>query len=188
MCGDGIAQFANDAIHVELTGAVNNARFEEREDGDVYLVADTDIQQGQEVLVEYHISYWLGMVRHDRPCQLPCNILDWCRAHVEIEDALQSTDDIICIESYVGLDIVDVDWLAHTGGIDNCPASMCDDAQVETMIMGVATYTVKTRTSVRRCHVLLIRQDSLHNNTMHTLVAWRWNAKESFQYLRTVLT
>jgi hypothetical protein len=77
---EGFAQFSNDAIHPELTGKTNNCVFVEKVvdvthsteiDGEatctktkkrrrVFLLADRDIDQDEELLVAYGLGYWLS--------------------------------------------------------------------------------------------------------------------------------
>jgi hypothetical protein len=156
--GDGVAQLANDAIHPELTGATNNARFEEREEEKgvniVYLVADTDIEPGQEILVEYHISYWIALRFHER---VPPSISEWCHAHAQVQEALKRKGVITCIEAYRGVQTRD------------------DEEVPGVHMVGVAEYLVLTkRRKVRECQVLLVRHDAKDDNRICTHLEWRW--------------
>lgn len=181
--GNGVAQLANDAIHPELTGASNNARFEEREEEHgstiVYLVADADIELGQEILVEYHISYWIALRCHE---SVPPTISEWCHAHAHVQDALKRQGIITCIEAYRGV-------------------RTCDDSMPGVNSVGVADYLVLTkRQKVRECEVLLVRHDAQDDNQVCTHIEWRWkknfinddnaddNNDDAFTHLCTVVS
>ena len=79
--GKGVGQFANDAIHPEVSGHENNAKFDFFEDR-VYLTALRDIAPHEEILVDYHISYWLHKKDDAR---LPEKLREW----IALQDAVQ---------------------------------------------------------------------------------------------------
>ena len=177
---EGIAQLANDAIHTEVTGASNNARFEVWKDGQVYLMADRDIDIGEEILVDYHISYWIALADNDDQA-IPESVRDWCRHQAVVERALQGTGEIESTEAYQGVRIVDAEWVADAGGV-----VMNDDVNWrDATLLGVASYAVRARDTHRKCEVLLAKAagDGTH-------LAWRWcstaAARRPFTYMRTV--
>lgn len=57
--GDGVAQIANDAVHPCATNRSNNCEFH-WEGGACFLRATRRILPGQELMVSYHLVYWLG--------------------------------------------------------------------------------------------------------------------------------
>lgn len=78
------AQMANDAMHVDVTGFENNARFVEFKVGrgtrmQVWLVATRSIAEGDEILVSYGIDYWLNQ---RKTCRLSRPVRHWLRPHV----------------------------------------------------------------------------------------------------------
>lgn len=56
--GKGLAQFANDAIYIELTGKNNNSHFIQR-GRYILLIANEDIEKNDEILASYGIDYWI---------------------------------------------------------------------------------------------------------------------------------
>lgn len=107
LSGRGVGQLANDAIHVEVTGQRNNCVFIER-GNKVYVAAKRDIYPGEELLVSYHISYWISTVRaaDDVAKSLPGSVLFWINCHKELEDLLRKHlvhEHTVCIEDYIGV-------------------------------------------------------------------------------------
>ena len=60
--GKGVAQLANDAICIELTGKKNNSYFTQR-GRYILLIASTNINKNDEILVPYGIDYWKGQLK-----------------------------------------------------------------------------------------------------------------------------
>lgn len=88
-----VAQMANDALHVDVTGLENNTRFTEREWGgggerggrrrtrppQVWLEATRRIRAGEEILVTYGLNYWLN--RREKRVPLTRPVRHWLRPH-----------------------------------------------------------------------------------------------------------
>ena len=108
---EGSAQFANDAVHPDVTGKNNNCLFVEKTVGvgmtdngkrvqlrrRVFLVADRDIDQDEELLVAYGLDYWLSWNRvgQKRNKLAPienesehrnCVLRDWLTSHARVTD------------------------------------------------------------------------------------------------------
>lgn len=92
----GIAQMANDAIHPELAGVRNNCDF--MIDGtSAHLRTTRAVRAGEELLVDYHISYWLG--RSSNP-SLAKETRAWLRCHKRVVRALERLG--CTVDGYVG--------------------------------------------------------------------------------------
>lgn len=74
---NGLAQMANDAIHPEISGTVNNCRFRTTSDG-AFLRTVRRVAAGEELLVPYCLPYWL--YRRNFP-SLPPKLTYWLRCH-----------------------------------------------------------------------------------------------------------
>ena len=93
----GIAQMANDVIHFELTGLRNNCEFQI--DGTVaYLRTTRAVRADEELLVDYHISYWLG--RTSKRQRLAKETRTWLRCHKRVVGALERLG--CTVEGYLG--------------------------------------------------------------------------------------
>lgn len=88
LVGRGVGQLLNDAIAVELTGRTNNCAFVHRR-GRIFVVAIRNIAAGEELLADYHISYWIGMARAAPPPPLPPRVLRWAERQLAVETALR---------------------------------------------------------------------------------------------------
>lgn len=100
--GCGLGQLANDAVHEELTGRRNNAEFAEHA-GRVYLVACHDIEPGEEVLVDYHISYWIAFA-DDADVVSDGRLREWAAAQGRVQQGLRDALGGFCtLEAYHGL-------------------------------------------------------------------------------------
>jgi hypothetical protein len=142
--GKGLGQFANDAIHEEVTGHTNNCEFVEV-GRKVYLRAMHDIEPGEELLVSYHISYWVDSMREpdaeDRcpVCMWPEAVRHWARCHCHVQDLLVEQLRVrLGFEEYLGLltDFCD--------GSPPCCSSTSSDGNDHEM-RGVAVYLVRIR-------------------------------------------
>lgn len=91
--GRGVGQLLNDAIDPDLSGRKNNCEFCER-GSRVYIVASRNISPGEELMVDYSISYWISMARepallHPPASSLPPEVKRWAAVHRSVEDALK---------------------------------------------------------------------------------------------------
>lgn len=98
--GKGVGSLVNDAIHFELSGRVNNCEYVHHRNNRVYVAASRDIRAGEELLVEYHISYWMG---HCRAPRLPENVAHWAACHERLQAALSSALGRCSLEEYLGV-------------------------------------------------------------------------------------
>ena len=85
---DGVAQIANDAIHPCATRRVNNCEFHWK-DGACFLRATKRVEPGQELLVSYHIAYWICR-RRAASAYLPPAARDWLRVVRTVSDQLEA--------------------------------------------------------------------------------------------------
>lgn len=85
-CASSIGQLANDAIHLEISGKKNNCEFHFAGGRRVFLRTLVDVPKDTELLVEYHITYWLG--RSNRP-ELPLPLTSWLKNHEIVAEAVQ---------------------------------------------------------------------------------------------------
>jgi len=145
----GLAHFANDALHREITGLDNNCDFVEvrrkarpsrcgSTHPMVYLVATRDIRAGEELLVCYCMQYWLHKARD----HLPPNVADWLAQHERIERELLGPGKI---EQYLGVEVDEEEEgvrirgraryvvvypsheeLSGVGGCNGCNGCSCD--------------------------------------------------------------
>ena len=91
---EGLAQYANDAIHVSLTGKENNATFEEvvLQNGEkkCFLVSkDQVIRKDEEICVSYTLSYWIDLLRHHSCDTFTPELVHWIRCHIFTENILK---------------------------------------------------------------------------------------------------
>lgn len=109
----GIGQFLNDAIHPEITGRKNNCRFVESADYRLYIATKRPIRAGEELLVSYHLSYWIGLLRKPRllrKLRIPRELVDWTRCHKNVEDLLRrQLHRGISLDAYIGVRLVNDD-------------------------------------------------------------------------------
>lgn len=82
---DGIAQMANDAIHLEISGRRNNCDFLV-EGTSAYLRTTRHVHEGEEMLVDYHFSYWLA---RSSSKNLAKETRTWLRCHKRVISALK---------------------------------------------------------------------------------------------------
>jgi hypothetical protein len=61
--GKGLAQFANDAIYIKLTGKTNNAYFTQN-GRYIFLIASKNIKKHDEILVSYGMNYWIKEINY----------------------------------------------------------------------------------------------------------------------------
>jgi hypothetical protein len=90
LLGRGVAQLANDAIDPEVSGRANNCEFVERVSKGkvrVYLAATRDVRAGEELLVPYHLGYWLPRAGDEG---LPRNVRTWLECQARIQARLQA--------------------------------------------------------------------------------------------------
>jgi hypothetical protein len=139
----GVAQLANDSICPELTGRVNNCRFEVLDEDQclkrkrVFLVADADIRPNEELLVDYHISYWIGMAEAvaNKRNQLPEEVHAWALCQGAIQKRLTEVTGAQCIEAYHGVTSVPSSTSLSSPTRNNNDAS-------SGVARGIATYTL----------------------------------------------
>ena len=86
LCNAGIAQMANDAIHREVSGRSNNCDF--RIVGtSAFLRTTREVRRDDEMLVDYHISYWLA---RSSSKTLPKETRTWLRCHKRVISSLEA--------------------------------------------------------------------------------------------------
>lgn len=174
--GQGLAQFANDAIHPEISGGIsNNCTFEvvqrtrrqqqgvgmqgvgdqgvRHQDTDadaascawrVYLVTERDVFPGEELLVSYHISYWLD---HDATrisarlsTRLPPELVFWLECQTSVQAMLREClHEGLNIEEYVNSHAEEDDTKS---GLD-CHMRDDDDEEEEEVKTGWFIYDVR---------------------------------------------
>lgn len=61
--GKGLAQFANDAIYINLTGKTNNSYFNQN-GRYIFLLASKDIKKHDEILASYGMNYWIKEINY----------------------------------------------------------------------------------------------------------------------------
>ncbi len=83
---DGAAQLCNDAIHEQVTGRRNNCTFDWHA-GEPYLRTTQAVAAGEELLVEYHITYWLSRARWDA---LPPEARAWLECVAALRKVLRA--------------------------------------------------------------------------------------------------
>jgi SET domain len=166
LAGKGVAQLANDAIHHELTGLHNNCRFEERGHR-VYLVAKRDIAPNEELLVSYHISYWIETVRyqHVGVCiALPDHVRFWISCHLALEDLLRKRlhRKKLEIDAYHGLR-TDVNENKETIGVVTYSISLNSSAEPTSDCCRCKCKCLSSTAMVRWS--LLLKKDEHDNET-----------------------
>jgi hypothetical protein len=142
--GKGLAQFANDALHQELTGHRNNCEFIEVDDR-VYICATYDIPAHNELLVSYHLSYWMGMLRDQDASNWPDHVRHWVACHCHIEDLLRRMlaidvrmDEYLGVTRYSFFQSKAVDVVQVHDVVVDVPGDCGDERDA----VGIATYSV----------------------------------------------
>ena len=104
LCADGLAQMANDAIHQEVSGQLNNCDFLVQGTC-AYLRTTRPVRKGDELLVDYHFSYWLA---RSSSKNLTKETRTWLRCHKRVVSALEplgcTVDRYVCRDMARGLD------------------------------------------------------------------------------------
>lgn len=130
LCSDGLAQMANDAIHEEITGRDNNCRFKIKGDR-VHLRTLRRVAKDEELLVNYHIDYWLG-----RADEFDGTLGEWLQCHREVATAMKHVG--LTMESYEDC------WLASD-----------DEGMFRYRVSAKAAEATCTCDTVREIHVRL---------------------------------
>lgn len=132
---EGMAQFANDAIHVSLTGKENNATFQEvtlsNGEKKCFIVSgDKGIQKDEEIYVSYCLPYWMDILRLGSCNTLTPEIVHWIRCHIFIENILKKNYPLanVCLDDYYGFHLLDSDdelkgYACYRAQIQNYPFS-----------------------------------------------------------------
>ena len=107
--GDGVAQLCNDAIHEHVTGQRNNCEFDWH-GGEPYLRTTRPVSAGEELLVEYHISYWLHPSRWGG---LPVGTRQWLECVASLQEILQASGWELEEYMYSNPDEDDTDFARH---------------------------------------------------------------------------
>jgi hypothetical protein len=136
LSGKGLAQFVNDAIDPVLSGHMNNAFFKVRRN-EVFIYALRDIKAGEEVLADYHISYWLP---RENDARLPYDIRQWIYCQNMVLDYLRR-----CVfkSSACELD----DFLGISSWDEDVPEAT-DDTEIVTGIVSYYIYVNECTTDV----------------------------------------
>jgi SET domain len=187
----GVGQLLNDAIHVEVSGGLeNNCEFVHH-DNHVYIAAIRDIRPGTELLVNYHISYW---VTHPERDKLPQGLQHWTACHQAVQAALTKKIGPCEIDDYQGLHELPND---EHGNV--CTELCCAPGH-----MGLARYTLNVLKQqalsidavttckcaqvprVSSCEVLLHQCGAPQEGTTHVL--WRCLdcSMRTFEHVDTV--
>ncbi len=119
----GVAQLANDAISKTLTGRENNTRFFTNSRG-TYLQAQRDICRGEEILVAYGLSYWLGQIPAN-PKLFDANYQMWIDLIGKLSEAIRKVSRSVIL--YQVDELKDDDTLIFSlDSIRFCPYRQCN--------------------------------------------------------------